>query len=475
MPDPLAIAITFGALGANVLTTGLLLLFNPRNPSVRWYVAFLTAMSLWLLGRGALAMGADGEAWRVILASGVQLMPPLFVAASLVEKGNARGWRPAAVAAAGILMLPLTVPALFGEPWALTIGWHVAGWGTGSWLHLRSTARDAVRYPERARRSRFLTRLLVVPPILAAVGIAVGAEDFFTYVMPLIIIGVHFALFGGVVWLRFYDIEVRAARSGEIAARAAEAERLATVSELSASIAHELRNPLAGIRSLAQRLAEEEVDTERSRRYASVIVEEAGRLDRIVGSLLTVSRRSKPLSWSGEATSLEMLFDDLALLVSSRAASAGVRVVTEPGGAMAPAPREPLAQALLNLLLNAIQHSPLGGTVTVRAEMQLRPLPPGHSSASDPLKAGDPVVISVCDEGPGIPEAERERIFEPFFSAGTDGTGLGLSVVRRLARELGWRVEVRDAPGGGAQFLLAIGVSEAVPAARQGIPAETGP
>jgi signal transduction histidine kinase len=456
MLDPLAIAIVFGALGANVLATGLLLLFNPRSASVRWYAAFLTAVSLWLFGRGALAMGAQDDAWRVAFASGVQLMPALFLAAALVDNGSARVSLSVAVTAAGIVMLPFTVPALLGPPGALTIGWHVAGWGTGSWLQVRATMRHAARFPARARRARFLARLLIVPPILAAVGIALAAEAFFTYVMPLIMIGVHFALFGGIVWLRFYDIEVRAARSGEIAARVAEAERLATVGELSASIAHELRNPLAGIRSLAQRLAEDDIDTERSRRYASVIVEEAGRLDRIVGDLLTVSRRVATRPWTGEATSLETLFDDLALLVSSRAEGAGVRLVARAEGVMAPAPREPLAQALLNLLLNAIQHSPPGGTVTVQAEAT-SPARPQVGRERDPLSAADRVVISVRDEGPGVPAADRERIFEPFHSAGTDGTGLGLSVVRRLARDLDWQVEVRDAPGRGAEFRLTIG------------------
>jgi signal transduction histidine kinase len=379
------------------------------------------------------------------------------------------------VAVAGILMLPLTVPALLGSPSILAIGWHVAGWGTGSWLQWRSTERHAAHSPATAQRSRFLGRLLVVPPILAAIGFGVGADDFFTYVMPLIIVGVHFAIFGGVVWLRFYDIEVRAARSGEIAGLAAEAERHATAGELSASFAHEVRNPLAGIRSLAQRLAEEDIDTERSRRYASIIVEEAGRLDRIVGDLLTLSRRGSPRPWTGEATAIEMLLDDLTLLVASRAERRGVRVVTRATDATAAAPREPLAQVLLNLMLNAIQHSPPGGTVTVQAEAAAHPGRPLRRRGNEGPPAGGPVVISVRDEGPGVPAAERERIFEPFYSAGTDGTGLGLSVVRRLARELGWLIEVRDAPGGGAEFRLAIGVPEPASVAGLGASAESGP
>jgi signal transduction histidine kinase len=76
---------------------------------------------------------------------------------------------------------------------------------------------------------------------------------------------------------------------------------------------------------------------------------------------------------------------------------------------------------------------------------------------------GDRVTISVRDSGPGVPPAERSRIFEPFYTASVDGTGLGLSVVRRIARELGWELEVDDAPGGGAEFRIRL---PAAPASR---------
>ena len=239
--------------------------------------------------------------------------------------------------------------------------------------------------------------------------------------------------------LRFYDIEVRAVRTGELAAAAAEQERLAVVGELSASLAHEIRNPLTGVRSLAQRLAEEEIPDDKRRRYASVILEEVGRVERLVANLLGIARRAPRVRDADARTPLAPLFEDLALLVAGRAEKAGVRVTADARGLTAPSAREPLAQALLNLLLNAVAHTPAGGTVSLAARDG-----GGRDGRS-----------RVRDGGPGVPREQRERIWEPFHTGG-GGTGLGLAVVRRVAREEGWTVEVGDAPGGGAEFRIVI-------------------
>jgi len=241
------------------------------------------------------------------------------------------------------------------------------------------------------------------------------------------------------VRLRFYNIEVRAARSGELAAQAAAAERLALLGEVSASIAHEVRNPLTGMRSLAQTLADEaDVEPERRRRYARVVLDEIGRLERMVNNLLSVARRTPP-SYSNGRTELAPLFEDLGLLVQSQAARGDVTLDMQARDASVSAPREALAQALLNLLLNAIAHTPRGG----RASLLARP-------------DGDSVVLVVRDTGPGIPQAERERIFQPFTTTSDGGVGLGLSLVRRLADELGWTLEVDDAPHGGAELRVTV-------------------
>jgi signal transduction histidine kinase len=156
-----------------------------------------------------------------------------------------------------------------------------------------------------------------------------------------------------------------------------------------------------------------------------------------VANLLGIARRA-PRPSPASRTELAPLFEDLTLLTQGRAERTRVRLTADAATSVLHAAPEPLAQALLNLLLNAVNHSPAGGTVALRAEA-----------------ADGGVRISVSDQGPGVPADERELIWEAFHTGG-DGTGLGLAVVRRLAEEEGWRVAVDDVPGGGARFTLDI-------------------
>lgn len=445
MSNALGTAIAFTALGATVVVSGVLLLFNPQSREVRWYVLFQACVTFWLLTLGLVHATGDLATWGSPYAAGVLLMPGFFTAFALVAARARSGaltitvvLAAAAIAAAiGTDLLPSAARIA-----AFAI-WLPGGWIAGS-LILWHGHRHELASPGRAPALIVVPLLLTTP--VAILGGALFGEAFFEYGMPLVVLGIHALVLVGVARHRFYDIEVRAVRSGELASRAAEAERLAAVGELAAIVAHEVRNPLTGVRSLAQRIAEEDVDPERRGRYAAVILEELARVERIVANLLAVSRHRPEADWSPGPTPLEPLFQDLLLLVQGRAARAGVTIRARAGDVVAPTPREPLAQALLNLLLNSIRHSPPGGTVDL------------FSSEEN----GD-VIVLVRDAGPGIPPADRDRIFEPFQTGDVAGTGLGLSVVRRLARELGWSIDVDDASGGGAEFRIRMTAREGVP------------
>jgi signal transduction histidine kinase len=280
--------------------------------------------------------------------------------------------------------------------------------------------------------------LIVVAPLTATLGFLLDADAFFTYGMPLVTVAVQGLLLVGIVRMRFYDVEVRVSRVGRLSAETLSTARLAALGTLAASLAHEVRNPLTGVRSLAQRFRDDALDDEQRRNYADVIVRESDRVTRLVERILGVSRRLPPPVGPGEPTALGPLFDDLTLLAGPRAKERGVDLRCEATDATAVASREVLTQVLLNLVLNGVDHSPRGGCVAVAAR-------------SEP----DGMVIEVSDQGPGIPPEHRTRVFEPYWSA-DGGTGIGLSVVKQLVADHRWQLLLDDAPGGGARIRVRV-------------------
>jgi signal transduction histidine kinase len=430
----LAVAVAFFACGVVFFSTATLLLFNPRSRGVRWYALFQAGLMSWLAVQGWTF--ATGGTRGALFFGIIHMLPAFFLAFALAEGMERPDWQALLAVCAGLVLLPMAVRRDGGVILDL---WQLVGWigGTVPMVRFGLRRRQTKEPGERRLSQGVVAGMLAVLP-LGLIGGYLTEGSHSVYALPLSMVWIQLLIFVGVSRLRFYDIEVRASRTGELAAAATEQERLAVLGELSASVAHEVRNPLTGMRSLAQRLAEDDVDDAKRRRYAAVILEEAERVERIVANLLGFARRATVRPEPDARTALAPLFDDLLLLVEAHARKGGVTVDADAGGSVAAAPREALAQAILNLLLNAIRHTPAGGTVRLAAR----------------AAQGDLEVV-VSDTGPGVPHAERERIWEPFRSEG-GGTGLGLAVVRRLARELGWEARVGGAPGGGAEFSIRI-------------------
>jgi signal transduction histidine kinase len=439
---PVAALIAFVALGATLLGTSLLVMIHPHSRSVRWHAAFSCWIMAWLGLQGWMLLQLGGPMHARALGFAVHMMPAFFLAAALIETRGARD-----IAGIGVVLLGLATAGLLNPTTggSASIIWQSTLWGAGGFMHYFARADGGARDKRGGARTLQLALLVIVPVAIAGVVIVRGA--FLLYVLPTLMIAIQFMIFIGVIHHRFYDIEVRAARTGELAAAVAEQERLALLGELSATLAHEIRNPLTGIRSLAQRLGEP-LDEERRARYVDVVLGEISRLDRIVGNLLDLGRRRALRDDTATPTPLAPLFDDIALLVEARARRAGVRLESDDPTLVVSAPRDALAQTLLNLLLNAIAHSPRGGVVRL-----------------DALRDADSVTISVSDSGPGVPPELRGQIFEPFHTRGL-GTGLGLAVVRRIATELGWSIRVGEAAGGGARFELRLPAADSAPATR---------
>ncbi|HEX6064495.1 MAG TPA: ATP-binding protein [Longimicrobiales bacterium] len=441
----LAASITFIAFGVNFFGAALLLLLNAGSRSVRWYLPFQLCVLLWLFAQAA-DLTWPNAGWIALLAFAVVMMPFMFLLFAVMDGSQRPAWQ--AIIALLFLapVLPLLMNGIFSSTssslaGALSNAWSFVGWIGGSvllWLNMR---RQAATQPSGLRRKIFLLAFLLIAPVSVVTAIMLDGDWFIAIGVPVLTSLIMFLIFYGVTSMQFYDIEVRVRRSGDIAAQTVETERLALLGELAATIAHEVRNPLTGVRSLAQRIATDDVAADKRRQYAEVILEETGRVEKLVTNLLDLARRgSKKRDPVATATLLAPLFTDLALLASARAARRRLTIETRVSPSLAVnAPRDAVTQALLNLLLNAVNHAPEGTRVDLIAEAR-----------------ANTVDIVVRDEGPGVPAAERERIFEPFYTTRGEGTGLGLSVVRHLAREHDWDVSVTEAPGGGAEFHLRI-------------------
>ncbi len=231
----------------------------------------------------------------------------------------------------------------------------------------------------------------------------------------------------------FVDLsEIQALREA-----AEQAERLAVLGRLAAGLAHEIRNPLGSISGAVQLVAKAGGLEEEDRHLLQIARREVTRLDELVRTMLQVSRPRRP---ERRPVRLERLAREV--LDSARIAPGGDRARLElhvaPDVPEVLADPDQLRQLLWNLVRNAVQASPEGGRVTVR----LQPASDGG------------VLLVVDDEGPGVPETERARLFEAFYSTREHGVGLGLALVRQIVEAHQGRVRVEEAPGGGARFVV---------------------
>lgn len=199
-----------------------------------------------------------------------------------------------------------------------------------------------------------------------------------------------------------------------------EIDRQASLGQVAAGLAHDIRNPLTTMHTTLQALARREANQEH-REMLLMLNEEIERVNDVIGNLLNFARPREP---QREQVAVPALFDSLAALVNASARRQNIRIqLSCPPSTRVFADAGQLRQILMNLMLNALQAMPGGGQITLSAS-----------------RTADAIELSVADNGPGIPDTELKRITEPFFTTKETGTGLGLAICQTLAVRNGARL-----------------------------------
>jgi signal transduction histidine kinase len=228
-----------------------------------------------------------------------------------------------------------------------------------------------------------------------------------------------------------------------------ERDRLAALGEMSAGLAHEIRNPLAAIKGAIQYLEPARLQPE-DREFLEIIIDEVNRLNGVVTQFLDYSRPLKPSMAPSEVN--EILDRTFRLLLSEIPPQIELRLDLTPGLPRVQCDAEQLKQVFLNLALNAFQAMPRGGKLTVSTRVERDEL----AFWREGKRRRDVVEIRFRDTGPGIPEEARENIFVPFYTTKEKGTGLGLAICQRIVKAHAGSIAVRSAPGEGAEFVISL-------------------
>jgi signal transduction histidine kinase len=277
----------------------------------------------------------------------------------------------------------------------------------------------------------------LAPPPDQPPGIyAVSAEQLASYLLLNVLVVVVVTL------LTSYLADRLRAASGRIVeaeARAESAERLAVLGRLAAGLAHEIRNPLGSIAGSAQLLRSSQVLSDEDKKLCEIIQREAARLNDLVSDMMDVAKARKPELRIVDAARLAR--EVVALASRSGRAVSDVHILFSGEESLCVrADASQLRQLIWNLVRNAVQASTAGGSVGVRVE--------------EVVGAG---FLVVEDDGVGIDPDAKERLFDAFFSTRTHGTGIGLAVVKRIADEHGFSIDVASERDRGARFRVALG------------------
>jgi signal transduction histidine kinase len=234
----------------------------------------------------------------------------------------------------------------------------------------------------------------------------------------------------------------REALAGELARE----RHLASLGEMAAGLAHEIKNPLGSIKGSAEVLGDDFPPGSRKHDLMRVLVKETDRLNRVVEDFLTFAR---PRPIERRPARINTIVGDVLSQIENEAASRNIRIVRrlDPELPAALLDGEKLHQVFLNIALNAVAAMPGGGTLTVETRL-------AHTEGARHVAA------VFRDEGTGIPPEDVDRVFDPFFSRSEKGTGLGLSISHTIVQNHGGRIDVAENRPKGAVFSVMLPLIE---------------
>ncbi len=231
--------------------------------------------------------------------------------------------------------------------------------------------------------------------------------------------------------------------------RVGQSEKLATLGQLAAEIAHEVGTPLNVIAGRARSIQKKKDDPEAVEKNAAIVAEQTARITRIIQRLLDFTRRKVGTHEARQVNLNELTLTTMELL-SGQLGNARVKTRLDRAEGLPKCPGDPdrLQQVLINLMLNAVQAMPEGGSLAVETRAVARTRP-GLEGAEQRF-----VTFAVIDSGVGIPAEIKDKIFDPFYTTkeGSGGTGLGLAVCSGIVKEHDGWIDIEDAEGGGTVF-----------------------
>jgi signal transduction histidine kinase len=232
--------------------------------------------------------------------------------------------------------------------------------------------------------------------------------------------------------------------------RLGQTEKLATIGQLAAEIAHEVGTPLNVIAGRARSIQRKSKDPEAVEKNAQIVAEQTARITRIIQRLLDFTRRKVGTTGKAEVNLNELSLTTMELLAGQfSAAKVHTRLDRAEGLPRVAGDPDRLQQVMINLMLNAVQAMPDGGSLAVETRAVRRTRPGLEGSAEQPF-----VTFSVRDTGIGVPDEIRDKIFDPFYTTkdGQGGTGLGLAVCSGIVKEHDGWIDVEPNEGGGTVF-----------------------